>query len=108
LRGHDRPQQSLSLDQRSRPHVFPVEPQQIEGVKDRLSTAPKQLVKLRLAGSIEADYFRRPGPRYGRAGPMQCTSAGTIYRRFIDVAAAGDELAVTGLNVRQRAEAVVL
>jgi hypothetical protein len=86
-------QNLLALDRRTGAEVFALKPKDIEWVKNWLTAAPQQLVKLRLAG-IEADEFAVQD----RVTAELCQSSAQAREGFEQVAPAGQEFAVPCLN----------
>jgi hypothetical protein len=98
-------QATFPLDQWQAAQVVAVQPQQFEGIEDGLAFAGHQLVELADAMFIEADNFAIQDGilyRYFSERFLQ------RHERFELVAVAGDQLAFTGLDEGDRAEAVVL
>jgi hypothetical protein len=98
-------QVTFPLDQWQAAQVVAVQPQQVEGIEDGLAFAGHQLVELADAMFIEADNFAiQDGILYRYLSERFLQR----HERFELVAVAGDQLAFTGLDVGDRAEAVVL
>jgi hypothetical protein len=97
-------QATFPFDQRQAAQVVAVQPQQVEGIEDGLALAGHQFVELAEAVAIEADDFAVPDSVLG----------GQFIERLLQaieglevIQIAGDQLAFAGLDVGDRAEAVV-
>jgi len=98
-------QATFPFDQRQAAQVVAVQPQQVKSIEDGLALAGHQFVELADAVAIEADDF----------AVQDSVLDGQFIERLLQVIegleviqAAGDELALAGLDVGDRAEAVVL
>jgi hypothetical protein len=86
------------------PQIFPVQPQQVEAIKDRFPSPVQKFIELATALRIQAANLTVQN-RIRSFQFCQCSLEG--IETFIGIFAAGNQVAATGRNVSQGAEAIV-
>jgi hypothetical protein len=98
-------QPMLAFDEWQTPQIFTVEPQQVESIEDGFATPGHQFIESTDALCIEADDFAVDNSVLYQHLPERFLQG---RERLELIQVAGDQLAFTGLDVGDRAEAVVL